>query len=98
MTIEDTIKAKVAVLNPQHVELLNESHTHAGPATDSHFKLVLVSDAFSGQRVVTRHQSVYKLLAEELAGPVHALALHLYTPEEWLDASVPASPDCQGKH
>tara|TARA_Y100001001_G_scaffold163078_1_gene191218 strand:+ start:350 stop:745 length:396 start_codon:yes stop_codon:yes gene_type:complete len=98
MSIEETIKSKVAALNPQHLELINESHDHAGPATDSHFKLVLVSDEFDGKRVVARHQSVYKILADELAGPVHALALHLYTPAEWQDAEVPASPNCQGKH
>lgn len=98
MTVTDSIQGKLAALNPQHLELLNESHMHAGPATDSHFKLVLVSEAFSGLRAVARHQKVYALLAEELAGPVHALALHLYTPEEWQTASVPASPKCQGGH
>ncbi|MAD46818.1 MAG: transcriptional regulator [Oceanospirillaceae bacterium] len=98
MTIAESIKTKLADLNPQHLELINESHMHAGPATDSHFKLVLVSEAFDGQRVVARHQSVYQRLADELAGPVHALALHLYTPSEWQEAEVPASPNCQGKH
>lgn len=98
MTVADSIQGKLASLNPRHLELLNESHMHAGPATDSHFKLVLVSEAFNGLRAVARHQKVYALLAEELAGPVHALALHLYTPEEWQTASVPASPMCQGGH
>ncbi|MCA6062753.1 BolA family protein [Thalassolituus marinus] len=98
MSIAETIQSKVAELNPQHIELLNESHMHAGPATDSHFKLVLVSEAFDGLRAVARHQKVYALLKDELAGPVHALALHLYTPQEWLSANVPASPNCQGGH
>jgi BolA protein len=98
MSIAETIQSKVAELNPQHIELLNESHMHAGPATDSHFKLVLVSEAFDGLRAVARHQKVYALLKDELAGPVHALALHLYTPEEWSSANVPASPNCQGGH
>lgn len=98
MSIAETIKARLAELSPQHLELVNESHMHAGPATDSHFKLILVSEAFAGLRAVARHQKVYSLLAEELAGPVHALALHLYTPDEWKTASVPASPNCQGGH
>ncbi|QQD21677.1 BolA family protein [Venatoribacter cucullus] len=98
MTIADQIRTKLAVLNPEHLELLNESHMHAGPATDSHFKLVLVSAAFNGQRVVARHQQIYKLLAAELQGPVHALALHLYSPDEWQQATVPPSPQCQGGH
>lgn len=98
MAVAESLQAKLAVLNPVHLELINESHMHAGPATDSHFKLILVSDAFNGLRAVARHQKVYALVAEELAGPVHALALHLYTPEEWKSAEVPASPRCQGAH
>lgn len=98
MSVADTIRAQLAVLNPLHLELMNESHMHAGPATDSHFKLVLVSEAFAGKRAVARHQMVYALLTEQLQGPVHALALHLYTPEEWHQATVPPSPRCQGGH
>ncbi|MCY0963591.1 BolA family protein [Parathalassolituus penaei] len=99
MSVEQVILDKVAALNPEHVQLLNESHMHAGPATDSHFKLVMVSAAFDGKRAVARHQMLYGLLAEELKGPVHALALHLFTPTEWAaNNQVPASPTCQGKH
>ncbi len=94
---ELAIEGKVsAALQPVHLELLNESHMHAGPRTDSHFKLVAVSAAFAGLSKVKRHQLVYRLVAEELAGPVHALALHLYTPEEWGNQAVPASPLCAG--
>lgn len=96
MSMADTLERKLTPLHPLHCELLNESHMHAGPATESHFKLILVSEAFTGLRPVARHQAVYRLLAEELQGPIHALALHLYTPEEWQQASVPASPPCQG--
>lgn len=88
-------KVKVA-LQPSHLELSNESHLHAGPRTDSHFKLVMVADAFRGLSKVKRHQLVYRLLSAELAGPVHALALHLYSPEEWGEQVVPASPLCAG--
>lgn len=99
MSIEQTIIARLASLEPEYQQIMNESHMHAGPATDSHFKLVLVSSAFSGKRAVARHQMVYGLLAEELKGPVHALALHLYSPEEWAASQdVPASPTCQGAH
>jgi len=47
---------------------------------------------------VKRHQSVYALLADEMAGPVHALALHLYSPAEWVERANarPDSPDCRG--
>ncbi len=95
--IEAAIRGKVAAaLQPVHLELINESHMHAGPRTDSHFKLVTVSTAFEGLNKVKRHQLVYRLLGEELAGPVHALALHLYTPAEWETQAVPASPLCAG--
>jgi BolA protein len=95
--VEVSIAQKVsAALLPVHLELLNESHMHAGPRTDSHFKLVAVATAFEGLNKVKRHQLVYRLLGEELAGPVHALALHLYTPAEWEKQVVPASPLCAG--
>ncbi len=65
--------------------------------SETHFKVTLVSEMFTGQRSVKRHQSVYAVLAEWLAGPVHALALHTYTPEEWMQVDgAPDSPDCRG--
>lgn len=95
--IEAAIHGKVAAaVKPAHLELINESHLHAGPRTDSHFKLIAVSASFEGLNKVKRHQLVYRLLAEDLAGPVHALALHLYTPAEWETQAVPASPLCAG--
>lgn len=99
--METQIENKLhAGMGLSHLIIENESHMHAGPATDSHFKLVVVSEDFDGMRPVARHQLVYKLLADELAGPVHALALHLYTPEEWLGKGevIPESPKCRGSH
>ncbi|MFL0805958.1 MAG: BolA family transcriptional regulator [Oceanobacter sp.] len=98
MNTETLIRDKLSALSPSHVDILNESHMHAGPAIDSHFKLTVVSETFVGLRAVQRHQKVYGLLRDELAGPVHALSLHLFTAEEWETASVPASPSCQGAH
>lgn len=100
MTVETTIRNKLtAALQAEVLEVINESHMHNVPAnSETHFKLVLVSDDFAGKRSVARHQSIYAVLAEELAGPVHALALHTYTPQEWADnnTEAPASPDCLG--
>ncbi|QQD16925.1 BolA/IbaG family iron-sulfur metabolism protein [Spongiibacter nanhainus] len=100
MQVQQGIEEKIRqAFSPEHIELVNESHMHSVPAnSETHFKLVLVASAFEGQRKVARHQSVYKVLAEDLAGPVHALALHLYSPQEWQarEGSVPASPDCKG--
>ena len=85
-------------LAPQMLEVLNESHMHnVPPGSESHFKVTLVTDAFLGKRKVARHQAVYAELSDLLAGPVHALALHTYTPEEWSTVeAAPDSPNCHG--
>jgi BolA protein len=87
-----------SALSPLVFELENESHRHSGPATDSHFKLTVVCEQFAELNRVKRHQQIYGILAEELQGPVHALALHLYSPQEWEETKgeVPGSPDCRG--
>ena len=100
MEVTKSITDKLAAAcQPEHIELINESHMHAGPATESHFKLIMVSGQFAGLPAVRRHQLVYRILQEELAGPVHALALHLFSPEEWqTPTAVPGSPQCAGKN
>lgn len=83
--------------SPEFLDVLNESHNHGGPATESHYKVTLVSTAFAGLRAVARHQRVYALTQDEMAQGLHALALHLYTPEEWAaTGAAPASPACLG--
>ncbi|MBT1444675.1 BolA/IbaG family iron-sulfur metabolism protein [Shewanella sp. JM162201] len=99
MTVADIIHAKLTeALAPLHLEVINESHMHNVPkGSESHFKLVLVSRAFEGQRLIGRHRAVNQLLADELAGSVHALSMHTYTPEEWSAlGAVPDSPNCMG--
>lgn len=99
MTVEPRITQKLASLTPELMEVENESHMHnVPPDSETHFKITLVSETFAGLMPVKRHQTVYALLADELSGPVHALALHLYTPEEWQkrQGSRPDSPHCRG--
>lgn len=100
MQVQQTLEQKLAeALAPSHLEVVNESHMHSVPPnSETHFKVVVVSEQFAGMRKVARHQAVYALVSEELAGPVHALALHTYAPEEWQDRAeqAPASPDCLG--
>ena len=82
--------------SPLYLEVLNESHNHSA-GNDTHFKLVVVSADFAGLRAVARHQKVYALMADEMAQGLHALALHLYTPEEWAESgAAPDSPACRG--
>ncbi|MFC2992201.1 MULTISPECIES: BolA family protein [Halomonas] len=99
MSIQATIEEKLQALAPAFLAVENESHRHAVPPdSETHFKVTLVSERLEGLMPVKRHQQVYALLADELAGPVHALALHLYTPAEWQASgqSRPDSPDCRG--
>lgn len=103
MSVAEAIERKVRDALPvAHFDLQNESHRHSVPAnSETHFKLVLVSEAFAGLMLVRRHQQVYQLLEAEMSkggGPVHALSLHLFTPPEWRarGGEVAASPDCRG--
>ena len=99
MSIQQQIENHlVGDLNPSFLEVSNESDQHNVPEnSETHFRVVVVSEQFAGQRRVARHQRVYRALAEELAGPVHALALHTYTAGEWSERQVaPQSPDCMG--
>lgn len=94
--IENTLAAE---FSPEVLQVVNESHMHSVPAdSETHFKVVMVSAGFEGKRKVARHQQVYTALASQLQGPVHALALHTYSPEEWNQRQqrAPDSPDCMG--
>ena len=99
MIIKQQIETKINdAFQPAYLEVINESDRHnVPPGSESHFKVVLVSSQFHGLRPVQRHQKVYQLLNEEMAGSVHALALHLYTPQEWDETqNAPDSPNCMG--
>lgn len=82
--IEDVL---TEALRPERLEVVDESHLHAGhagarPEGETHFRVRIVSGAFSGVSRVDRHRRVNALLAAELAGPVHALAIDARAPEE----------------
>ena len=88
MSVELSIRQKLTrAFQPTRLEVLNESDMHAGhrssPGTgESHFRVLLVSPAFAGKSRVERHRLVNDVLAAELKGKVHALALSLYAPGE----------------
>jgi len=82
-----------------HLDVVNESGGHNVPAgSETHFKGVLVTEKFLEQSRIARHRAVHEVLADELDGGVHALALHAYTPDEWRSRAgdAPTSPDCLG--
>lgn len=84
-------------LEPVYCEVVNESSQHSGPATESHFKLIVVSEKFIEMKLIDRHRFINKLFAKEL-NHIHALAMHTYTPEEWQKRSdAPLSPQCSSK-
>ena len=83
------IEAKLtAALAPLSLEVIDESHRHAGhghhrhPEGETHFRVEIVSAAFEGKSRIARHRMINALLAEELAGRVHALAIGARTPAE----------------
>lgn len=99
MTVEHDIRTKLEqALQPQYLEVLNESNRHnVPPGSESHFKVVVVCDDFAGKQLLARHRMINKILAAELAGGIHALALHTLTPDEWAQTGgAPASPPCMG--
>jgi BolA protein len=100
MTVQQEIEQQLqARFAPVVLEVANESHMHSVPAnSETHFRVVLVSANFDGRTRVARHQQVYAALADQLQGPVHALALHTYSPDEWQrrEQPAPASPQCRG--
>tara|TARA_R110002072_G_scaffold1598_6_gene13616 strand:- start:48077 stop:48385 length:309 start_codon:yes stop_codon:yes gene_type:complete len=100
VVVQQLIEQKLSDgLNLVHLEVLNESHNHNVPAnSETHFKVSLVASAFEGQKLLDRHRQVNELLKAELAGPVHALAIHTYTEAEWLKrhGEAPMSPPCLG--
>jgi stress-induced morphogen len=95
MQVEQKIKAKLeAALTPDRLLIENDSHKHRHHAPmkdgaytgETHFTVTVISAAFAGRSRVDRQRMVYAALAEELAGPVHALALKLAAPGELGDA------------
>lgn len=100
MSVQQTISEKLAAtFQPEHLSVDNESHMHNVPAgSESHFRVVVVSDSFAELKLIARHRAINKALATELAGPIHALALHTFTPDEWQarNQSAGTSPQCRG--
>ena len=100
MKIQNAIESKITdTIRPEHLEVVNESHQHnVAPGSESHFKLTIVSPEFEGKMLSARHRLINKLLQDELDGPVHALSMHTYTPQEWNEknGAVRPSPPCLG--
>jgi stress-induced morphogen len=94
--IEELLRGKLA---PRHLEIQNESHNHSvKPGSETHFKIVVVSDAFQGLNRVARHRLVHTVLESELKSGLHALTSSMFTAEEWsVGPTVLPSPECESK-
>ncbi len=88
MSLQARMREKLMIaLNPTRLDVVNESHLHAGhsssPGTgESHFRVLIVADAFAGKSRVERHRIVNDVLRDELRDGVHALAIKALAPGE----------------
>ena len=88
MSLEMSMREKlVAALHPSRLDLVNESHLHEGHSSspgsgESHFRLLIVADAFAGKSRLERHRLINELLRDEITGGVHALAIKACAPGE----------------
>ncbi|MEE9209801.1 MAG: BolA/IbaG family iron-sulfur metabolism protein [Kiloniellales bacterium] len=100
MSVRQTIETKIrSALAPSHLEVINESYMHSvPPGSESHFRVVVVSERFEDLPLVRRHQRVNRILEQELQAGLHALSLQTLTVSEWTrrGGETLASPACLG--
>jgi len=88
MRVSETITKKLQeAFTPESIDVVDESHLHEGhaghrPGGQTHFRVYIVSQAFAGKSRVDRHRMINTVLADDLSGGVHALAIHAATPGE----------------
>ena len=87
MTTIETMQARLAALAPSHIEIEDDSASHAGHAGaksgGGHFFLTIVSDQFAGQMTLARHRKIYELLGDMMHKEIHALSIKALTPDEF---------------
>ena len=87
MTVADDIRKCLNALAPSRLELEDESAKHAGhagaaPGGNTHWKLAIVSAAFTGKSTVARHRMIYSALGDLMQHPIHALSITAKSPDE----------------
>jgi|TARA_B110000305_G_scaffold210436_1_gene244134 stress-induced morphogen len=98
-SIESAIKKAIKKsYNPVHIDIVNESFMHNVPKdSESHFKLLVVSNFFKNMTLIQRHKHIYSSLNEVMKN-IHALSINAYDIEEFkLNPTPPSSPDCANK-
>ena len=97
--IEDTIKnLLIDAFNPSLISVINESYMHNVPdGSESHFKVILVSDNFKNIKDIERHQAVYKALNNVMES-IHALSIQTFNKDEYeRNPHIIDSPNCVNK-
>lgn len=86
MSVVDEIRSRLAPLEPTRLDLIDDSALHAGHAGarsgGGHYRLSIVSAAFSGKNTVARHRLIYAALGEMMRREIHALAIQAQSPED----------------
>ena len=86
MTVTEQIRERLAALDPEQIELIDESSKHAGHAGardgGGHFRLHIVASAFAGLRIMQRHRLVYDALGPLMKREIHALSIEAFAPGE----------------
>ncbi len=94
INLNTKIEQLLLELNAERIIITDESHLHLGHSPNAgtvidqnskgtHIRLVVVSQKFGGKSRVARHKMIYQLLNSLLDNPIHALALKIYTPQEY---------------
>ena len=100
MQVQERIEKKLqSAFDPEFLQVQNESNQHNVPAgSESHFKVVIVSSKFEQKSLLQQHQLINHVLAEELAGPIHALSIQAKTPTQWGHSAhaIRDTPECLG--
>lgn len=82
----EQMQSLLAALEPSHIEIIDESHLHAGHegarSGGGHYTLDIVSTQFSGKGTLVRHRMIYSALGEMMKRDIHALNIKAYTPQE----------------
>jgi len=87
LSVAQEIRQRLARLQPERIELVDESESHRGHAGyreggGTHWRLTIVAPAFAGKPTVARHRMVYQALGELMQHPIHALAINARAPDE----------------
>ena len=100
MSVQEILEQQLQkALQPVLLEVINESAQHnVPPDSESHFRVLIVSEKFEGLSLIKRHQKVHQIVAKEIKA-IHAFSQQSLTPEEFKNRGgiIPASPPCAKK-